>query len=93
MAGRGRGRIVQVTNRDVVSWRCYNEIRALNIGRYARTYVRAYLLPLPDLDAVGTGDDAHVDHVHEQSVLDDTADGLDGLGRGVRVLDGLVLEV
>ena len=31
---------MQVTNRDVVSWRCYNEIRALNIGRYVRTHVR-----------------------------------------------------
>jgi hypothetical protein len=48
--------------------------------------------PHLDLDAGLSGDDADVDHVHEQAVVDHSVHVEDGLGGGVAVLDGL-LEV
>lgn len=49
---------------------------------------------LLDLDSGLPRDDTHINHVHEQAMVDDALEREDGLGGGMAVLDrGLEVEV
>ena len=45
---------------------------------------------LLDLNSGLAGDDAHVDHVHEEAMVDNSLQRQDGLGGSMAVLDGVL---